>query len=249
MSFLYNLIIQPLVMVFDVLFTLFYGMFENAVISLFALSITVNLLVLPLYRKADLLQKEQQEKALKMKKWTDHIRKTFHGDQRFMMLSAYYKIEGYSPLSTLKEAGPLMLQIPFFIAAYRYISTIPLLRWSSCGPIESLIVPDGLISVAGITINVLPIIMTLINLVSGYFYTKGMLLRQKIQTYGITIVFLILLYNSPAGLVLYWIMNNLFSLCKNLYYTKFNKYSKHISVVLYFSPQIALENIKNIYLP
>lgn len=234
MSFLYDLIIQPLVVVIDAIFSLAYGMLENTVASLFALSIVVNLLVLPLYRKADQLQKEQHEKSLKMKKWTDHIRKTFHGDERFMMLSEYYKIEGYSPLSTFKEAVPLLLQVPFFLAAYRYISNLSFLEYSSFGPVKSLLFPDRLISVAGITINVLPIIMTLINMLSGYFYTKGMQLRQKIQTYGLAIVFLVLLYNSPSGLVFYWIMNNLFSLFKNLIDTKLRKYSKHITVILSF---------------
>lgn len=234
MSFLYDLIIQPLVVVIDAIFSLAFGVLENTVASLFALSIVVNLLVLPLYRKADLLQKEQHEKALKMKKWTDHIRKTFHGDERFMMLSEYYRIEGYSPFSTFKEAVPLLLQVPFFIAAYRYISNLPYLKYSSFGPIKSLLFPDRLVSIAGITINVLPIIMTLINMLSGYFYTKGMQLRQKIQTYGLAVVFLVLLYNSPSGLVFYWIMNNLFSLFKNLIDTKLNKYSKHITVILSF---------------
>lgn len=32
------------------------------------------------------------------------------------------------------------------------------------------------------------------------------------------LLFLVLLYNSPAGLVLYWTLNNVFSLLKNIYY-------------------------------
>ena len=103
MSFLYNLIIQPLIMVYDVLFSMFYGMLRNTVTSIFALSIVINLLVLPLYRKADQLQKEQHEKSLKMKKWTDHIRKTFHGDERFMMLSEYYSGSSITQREILSE--------------------------------------------------------------------------------------------------------------------------------------------------
>ena len=76
--------------------------------------------------------------------------------------------------------------------------------------------------------------MTLINWVSGYIYSKNLLLRQKIQVYGISLVFLVLLYNSPSGLVLYWIMNNLFSLCKNFYYEKLTKYSQYIKVIFSF---------------
>ena len=234
MSFLYNLIIQPLVMIYDVLFSLFFEMLESPLAAVIALSIVINLLVLPLYRKADLIQKEQHEKVLKMKKWVDHINKHFHGDKRFMILSAYYRIEGYSPVSTLKEAVPLLLQVPFFIAAYRYISSIPMLGGTAWGPIKDLSAPDSLISIAGITINVLPILMTLINLVSGFIYSKDLLLRQKIQIYGLALVFLVLLYNSPSGLVIYWIMNNIFSLCKNIYYLKLQKHSKYINVILSF---------------
>jgi hypothetical protein len=60
--------------------------------------------------------------------------------------------------------------------------------------------------------------MTLINIVAGVIYTKGFPLKEKIQLYGMAAVFLVLLYNSPAGLVLYWTLNNVFSLLKNLYY-------------------------------
>ena len=217
MSLLYNLLIQPLVLVYDILFTLAYGLIDNPVLSIVALSIVINFIVLPLYRKADALQKAEQEKAKKMKPWIDHIRKHFSGDERFMMQSTYYRIEHYSPISALKEAGPLFLQIPFFIAAYRYISTIPMLEGATFGPIRDLLKPDGLIVIAGFSVNVLPILMTVINIISGVIYSKGGPLRQKIQIYGTALIFLVLLYDSPSGLVIYWIMNNLFSLGKNIY--------------------------------
>lgn len=219
MNILYDILIQPLVVIYDILFSILYGLIEEPVFSIVALSLLINILVLPLYRKADLLQKEEQEKVRKMKPWLDHIRKNFFGDERFMMQSAYYRIEHYNPLNVIKEAGPLILQIPFFIAAYRYISSIPLLEGASFGPIPNLLRPDGLIQASGVTINILPILMTLINCISGYIYTKGGTLRQKIQIYGTALLFLALLYKSPSGLVIYWIANQCFSLCKNIYFT------------------------------
>jgi hypothetical protein len=57
--------------------------------------------------------------------------------------------------------------------------------------------------------------MTLINCISGTIYSRGFPARDKIQLYGAAFIFLILLYNSPAGLVLYWTLNNIFSLVKN----------------------------------
>lgn len=65
--------------------------------------------------------------------------------------------------------------------------------------------------------------MTLINVASAVIYLKGFPIRDKIQTYALAAIFLILLYNSPSGLVFYWILNNLFSLLKNIVI----KYSKH----------------------
>lgn len=58
--------------------------------------------------------------------------------------------------------------------------------------------------------------MTAINAVSTAVYTKGAPLREKLQTYILALIFLFLLYDSPSGLVVYWILNNLFSLCKNI---------------------------------
>ena len=60
--------------------------------------------------------------------------------------------------------------------------------------------------------------MTVINIVAGAVYTKGFPVKEKIQIYGMAAIFLIILYNSPAGLVLYWTMNNVFSLVKNIFY-------------------------------
>ena len=76
--------------------------------------------------------------------------------------------------------------------------------------------PDGLIYLFGISINVLPILMTLINLLSAEIYSKDKPVFDKIQMYSFALIFLILLYHSPSGLVIYWTLNNIFSLIKNI---------------------------------
>jgi hypothetical protein len=54
-------------------------------------------------------------------------------------------------------------------------------------------------------------------MLSASLYSKGLLFKEKAQLYGMALLFLVLLYNSPAGLVLYWTANNAFSLLKNIY--------------------------------
>jgi len=231
MNFLYNILIQPLVVVYNLIFTLLYGLIEEPVLTILAFSIVVNFLALPLYRKADMMQREEIEKEEQMRPYVTHIRKNFSGDERFMMQSAYYRIAHYNPLSVLKEAGPLLLQVPFFIAAYKYVSNIPMLAGASFGPIPDLLAPDGLITIGGLSINLLPIVMTVINCISGFIYSKGGPLRQKIQIYGVAAVFLVLLYYSAAGLVVYWIMNQVFSLCKNIIYMREIKHKELLPAV------------------
>ena len=213
---LHKLILGPIELFFDVIFALSMQMTESPVISIVIMSLAFNLLVLPLYRKADMLQKEENEIAKQLKPDIDHIKSVFTGDQRFMTLQSYYRKKNYKPYYVLRGSLSLLLQIPFFMAAYNFLSNLSVLRGVSFGPIADLSKPDGMLTVAGVAINVLPILMTLINLASGFVYSKELPLKSKIQMYGITLVFLVLLYNSPAGLVFYWILNNLFSLFKNI---------------------------------
>ncbi len=227
---LYQLLIGPLELLFEVIFSLAGRVVKSPGAVIICLSLAMNILVLPLYRRADAMQAEQRDKALRMKPWVTHIKKTFTGDERFMILQTYYRQAGYKPTDALKGSVSLLLEVPFFIAAYRFLSGLTLLSGVSFGPIRDLGAPDGLLTIGGLAINVLPILMTAINAVSAAIYMKGFPLRSKLQTYGMALVFLVLLYGSPAGLVFYWTLNNLFSLGKNIFYRL--KHPKRVLAIL-----------------
>ena len=213
---LYKLILGPIELLLDVVFSLAKEFTGSPVLSIVVLSLAINLLVLPLYNKADDLQKEEQEISKRLKPRIDQIKEAFTGDERFMMLQTWYRQNNYKPWYALRGSLSLLLQIPFFMAAYNFLSGLQALRGVSFGPIADLAAPDAMLTVAGITVNVLPILMTVINIISGMIYTRGMPLKSKIQLYGMALIFLVLLYDSPAGLVFYWTLNNLFSLGKNI---------------------------------
>ena len=223
LDILYSLIINPLILIFDVIYSITLNHIRYVGWSIVILSLVVNTLVLPLYIRADEIQAEESDRRKKLKKWEDHIKKHFKGDERFMMLQTYYKQNDYKQYQTLRGALPLLLEIPFFIAAYQYISNLRVLAGYSFGPIKDLSVPDQMITIAGIGINVMPIMMTVINIVSSLIYNRSSSFRDKVQLYVIALVFLVLLYNSPSGLVLYWTCNNIYSLVKNIVYRLFVK--------------------------
>ncbi len=228
---LYTLIISPLELLFEVVFTVANRIIGNAGLSIIFLSLAVNFLVLPLYKRADELQAEERDIQVRMAPMIKHIKSTFKGDERFMMLQEYYKINHYKPVYALKSTASLLLQIPFFIAAYNLLFGMQSLQGMQFGPIADLGKEDAMFMIGSFPVNVLPILMTLINIVSGIIYTKGHPVKEKIQVYGLAAVFLVLLYRSPSGLVFYWLLNNVFSLVKNVFY-KLKDPKKALNIVL-----------------
>ncbi|SCW54708.1 membrane protein insertase, YidC/Oxa1 family, C-terminal domain-containing protein [Ruminococcaceae bacterium YRB3002] len=215
---LFTVLIKPLELIFEGIFAVSHDIIPNPAVNLVIMSLAINFLVLPLYRRADIIQMEARDKEEKIRPMADHIRKHFKGDEKVMMLQIYYEQRHYHPLSSLKSIISLLLQIPFFIAAYQFLSHLPLLEGERMGPINDLLAPDGLLVLGSVTINVLPIIMTVVNIISSEIYTKGQPFKSKIVLYLSALIFLVLLYDSPSGLVFYWTFNNVFSLVKNIFY-------------------------------
>lgn len=216
LSLLYYTIIYPIELLLEICFTLIHRISGNPGIAIIGVSIVISFLLLPLYLRADAIQAEERQRQEKMKFWSDHIKKAFRGDERIMMLSVYYRKMDYHPLYSLRSSISLLLQIPFFMAAYHFLSNLNLLNGTSFLCIQDLGSPDGLLKIGALTINILPILMTLINCIATVIYTRGTPLKDNIQIYVLAGLFLILLYTSPSGLVLYWTMNNVFSLVKNM---------------------------------
>ena len=248
---LYYLIIYPIELLLEVAFSVFYDFWSDLGYAIIGVSLVVNLLMLPLYNKADKISEAERHKQEEMKPWIQRIRKAFHGDERFMMLNTFYRKQDSHPLYALRSSLPLLLQIPFFIAAYHFLSHFSKLNGSVFGWIKDLGKPDSmviiptiglniytensllqditvmssaggastynaLIPLHGITVNILPVLMTVINIISIMIYTKGSGLKEKLQLYVMAGLFLVLLYRSPSGLVVYWTMNNIFSLVKSI---------------------------------
>lgn len=243
--FLYNLIFKPIEIIIDFAYVFSRHIFPliGALGNVFFVSIIVNLIALPLYNKAEKLQKIEKDKVTLLKPGVDHIKKAFKGNERFMMLNEYYRQNSYHPLYALRSSLSILIEIPIFIAAYRYLSEIlPFedgwLWLFGMNIISDVGTPDGLLKIQDISINVLPIVMTIINFISVYIYTKNSTLREKLQVYVLGLIFLVLLYNSPSGLVFYWILNNVFSLVRNIVMTRSKEPKKWL--LMYISAIIVL---------
>lgn len=222
LNFLYLLIIYPLYQIIEFFYTLCDGIVKNSGLAVIGVSLAVSFLCLPLYVIAEKWQELERQTEKKLKPSVDRIKAVFKGDEQYMILSTYYRQHNYHPAMALRSSLSLLIQIPFFIAAYKFLSQLESLKGYSFLFINDMGSPDSLFKIGNFQVNILPIAMTIINVVAGIIYSKGHPVKEKIQIYIMALFFLVFLYNSPSGLVFYWTMNNVFSLLKNIFY-KFKK--------------------------
>ena len=89
MTFLYTLIIFPIVQLIELCFVFTYRVFHNSGMAIFGVSIAVSVLTLPLYFFADKHQKKEHDLQYKMRPKIDKIKAVFKGDEQYMILSTF----------------------------------------------------------------------------------------------------------------------------------------------------------------
>ena len=216
MNVFYSILIYPIAQIIEFIFVFSENLFKTTGFSIISVSIVTNIICIPLYFYAERLQNNERKIQKIMTPQISKIKSVFKGDEQYMILSAYYRQNKYHPIFALRSVFGVLFQIPFFIAAYSFFSNLELLNDLPFLFIKNLSKPDSFLQILN-GINILPIIMTVINIISSSIYANKYSIKEKIQLYSISILFLILLYNSPSGLVLYWTTNNIFSLVKNIF--------------------------------
>jgi len=218
---LYLILIEPIRLALLFVLEQAYALTGSYGLAIIALSLAFNLALLPAYHLAEKVQGREREIQRRMAPKIEEFKFAFKGEERYWMLRALYRQHRYHPVYALRGLLPLAIQIPFFIATYGLLSNYEPLVGQSFLAIRDLGSPDHLL----FGVNVLPILMTALNCLAVYLYSKQLPEREKIQSYVIAVIFLVLLYNSPAGLVLYWTVNNLISVIKSYIYSTARQHS------------------------
>lgn len=221
MDALYQIVVYPLQLFIEIIYVTLYHAFEHAQgrsgLAILGVSLAVSFLTHPMYMKAEFLQDLQRQALKRMEKTLERIKRNFTGDKRYMLIDACYRKNGYHPLMALRSSLSLIIMIPFFMAAYAFLSQPGLLDGEAFLCFGDLSKEDALINMGSFRINVLPVFMTAVNILASFVYAEKLTKGEKTQLYLTAMVFLVFLYSSPSGLVIYWTFNNLFSLGKNIW--------------------------------
>jgi len=212
---LHQIFIAPIEGVMAAVVGTVYTMTGSHGFSIVALSLLINIVLFPLFQIAEQWQEAERRIQAFLRPKLQEFRQAFSGEERHAMTQTLYRQIGYHPIYAMRSSVGLFLQLPFWIAAYGFLSRYQPMQNASFVFIKDLSQPDQLLG----TINLLPVLMTVLNLAAALFYSRTLDLREKLQPLLLATVFLWLLYDSPAGLLLYWTCNSLLSLLRIIWTT------------------------------
>lgn len=217
-------ILAPLEFLLRIVFENSYKITNNYGLSLIIMSIVITVGTYPLYYLADIWKEKEKTIQDLMSDDLNKIKVAFTGQKRFYLTQTTYRIFHYKSWYAFRTSLGILIQIPFFFAAYNVLSNFKGYEGVGFLFIKDLSAPDSLLG----SINILPFIMTLFNVISSIIYTKSLKLTDNEQQFVLAGVFLLLLYNSPSALLIYWSFNNFLSIFKSL--IRFIKNKESISL-------------------
>lgn len=183
-------------------------------------SILVKILLIPVSMVTIKFQRDVSKVQALLLPELENIKSNYDGEKAHELYMQAHKKLGVSPFYTLKPMLGLFIQIPIMIAIFNALGEMPHFLGQSFFWIENLAYPDVVfylnfnIPMLGNTVNVLPIVMTLISLLSIIIYENSHapiieIKRQKRNLYFMSAAFFILFYPFPAVMVLYWMLANM----------------------------------------
>lgn len=196
-----------------------FGIFANWGWAIIGLTIIVRIVLYPLTYKGMVSMQKLKDLAPKMKE----IQTKYKGDAQKMQLHMMelYKKHKVNPMG---GCLPLLLQIPVFFAIYRVLyNAVELKDAAWLLWIKDLSAMDPYF--------ILPILM------GGSMYLQQKLspttfsdpMQEKVFKF-LPLVFTIFLVTFPAGLILYWTINNIFSILQQLIINKVMEKKKALEI-------------------
>jgi YidC/Oxa1 family membrane protein insertase len=188
-------------------------------VAIIALAVSVKILLLPLTAVAERLQEQVNTTQARLQPGIDAIKAAHRGEERARRTVALYREQGVHPLYTLKSLVGFLIQIPVFIAVFDMLAEDFDLYRVSFLWIQDLSRPDALLRLPGCLpffgchLNLLPFLMSSASLAAllGFrsaVLTPSLVRRQRRNLMGMTLLFFLLFYTFPAGMVLYWTSTN-----------------------------------------
>lgn len=236
---------SPLIKIYKALYLLAYDITGNYGLALILLSFFTFVVLYPFNKKAQQIQNKEHKIQAILAPQIEELKILYKGQEQYEKLQRLYHRYGYHPVYAVRSAIGFIFQIPFLTAAYYMLSGLEEIRGVSWGIISDLGASDQLLG----GINLLPFVMTMVTVVYAFVMPK-ISRKERIQTVGIGIFFLFLLYSAPSALLIFWTCNLLWSLLDSVLSGKLHwaeKYFEENAAVFYVF--LALTLTIGVFLP
>jgi len=201
--------VRPLSQVLLVCMEWLYKFVPNFGVVIIIISVLAKLAFYPLTRSSIRSMRALQHLQPKMEELRTKYKKDPARMQKEMM--ALYREYKVNPMG---GCWPILVQMPVFIALYAVLANCIELRQAPFfGWINDLSTPDVLFRVGTFPIHILPFIMFLTTILQQKL-TPMTDPRQKMMGYMMPVMMLFIFYSFPAGLNLYWTMNNILTVAQ-----------------------------------
>jgi YidC/Oxa1 family membrane protein insertase len=205
-----------------------FNFVRNYGIAIIILTVLVRLATFPLTQHSIRIQAKTMAEQSKVKPFIDAINEKYKNDpqEKNKQVWKVYQEHGISPFGALRGCVPMLLQLPVFYGLYRVSNDTIDLQGAHFLWIRDLSLPDHLLAF-GIAVplfgwthlNILPVLMGFTQMIA----TKVASSRIKVQDptqkqimYMMPVMMTVMLYNMPAGLMLYWNASNVWQIFQTL---------------------------------
>jgi YidC/Oxa1 family membrane protein insertase len=210
-------IIAPLSKLILRFFRLLYTALPNYGVVIILFSLLMKIIFWPLSIRSLRSMRRMQELKPKM----DALKKMYDDpkqqQQEMMELYRKHKVNPFA------GCLPLLIQLPVFWALWSTLRTsielrgAPFFLW-----INDLSQPDLLFSLAGFPIRFLPLAMAAASVFQARMNPAGDQ-QSKYFAYFLPLIFTVIFWNFPAGMVLYWLCYNLYGILEQLWLRRTHK--------------------------
>jgi YidC/Oxa1 family membrane protein insertase len=178
---------------------------KSYALAIIIMTIIIRALLWPLQNAAT----KSMRKMAKLSPIMNELREKYKDDPQRMNQETMklYKEYGINPFG---GCLPMLVQIPIFFGFYGMLDKAIELRNSSFLWVRDLSQPDTVFHLAGIPINILPLVMAATQLWQMSITPKTGDPAQQRMFLFMPLIFLFICYNYASGLALYWTVQNLF---------------------------------------
>jgi len=204
---IFETVLSPIVWIMQFVLDLYVHLFSSTGLSILILSFTFAILLLPFQHKARKVEQRISEKMKIVNAEVHSLKEKLSGEDLFLATEKVYTRYGYHPIHSIGMGATFFVVLPILLSAIVLFTNNEILAGRSFLFIGDLSMPDSLLG----PVNVLPLFMSSITIIDARLRFKDDN-RSQYRFYFISVLLLIIVYNLPAGLVLYWTGSNIVSL-------------------------------------